>query len=566
MGRVYLEEWCRKQGDYGIKLLSEWNQIRNGETTPFNTTFASNKKVWWKCLKCGYEWQAIIANRSKGKRGCPFCAGHIVIKGKNDFASIFPNIAKEWDDANADKPSDYSAGSNKIVWWKCEKCGYKWKTSIVNRTHGHGCGKCAGEHAIKIRTENLLQQEGRSFRSRASKLLKYWDYDKNEPITPDSISYGSNKLLWWKCEKGHQWQSPPSRMIKGIGCPICNRSMHTSLPEYAVFWYLRKALSDVQWGTHQCGWEVDVYVHSLKIGIEYDGRAWHKTDISYEREQRKEQDLLLKKGIKLIRIKESDLNLVDNNIIYYAVDNSYSNFDWMIEQLLAMLNIDKNISHSFNEDIKRINADYHKEFDTYKRLDIINPRVAEEWNYEKNDGLTPQMVTAGSHLVVWWRCSKCSNEWETSVRKRTERNQDCPICGRKKLSINRRKSCLIAGLNDFATVHPELLEEWDCKNTIQPDEITANSHVKVLWICSVCGYEWQASPHNRSNGRGCPSCAKEVRRKSRCIRVRNVDTGIEYDSLILAAKSCGLKSGGDTISRCCQGKQKTAGGYHWEYC
>ena len=45
----------------------------------------------------------------------------------------------------------------------------------------------------------------------------------------------------------------------------------------------------------------------------------------------------------------------------------------------------------------------------------------------------------------------------------------------------------------------------------------------------------------------------------------NCDTNIIYSSLEDAAKSCGLKQG-DTISLCCKGKQKTAGGYHWKYC
>ena len=32
----------------------------------------SNKSFWWKCSICGYEWNAIVASRVKG-RGCPEC-------------------------------------------------------------------------------------------------------------------------------------------------------------------------------------------------------------------------------------------------------------------------------------------------------------------------------------------------------------------------------------------------------------------------------------------------------------------------------------------------------------
>ena len=40
----------------------------------------SGKKVWWKCPE-GHEWEAVIANRTKRRSGCPFCAGNMA-KGK----------------------------------------------------------------------------------------------------------------------------------------------------------------------------------------------------------------------------------------------------------------------------------------------------------------------------------------------------------------------------------------------------------------------------------------------------------------------------------------------------
>ena len=32
------------------------------------------------------------------------------------------------------------------------------------------------------------------------------------------------------------------------------------------------------------------------------------------------------------------------------------------------------------------------------------PKVAAEWAQDLNGGLTPEMVTTGSHRRVWWRC------------------------------------------------------------------------------------------------------------------------------------------------------------------
>lgn len=39
-------------------------------------------------------------------------------------------------------------------------------------------------------------------------------------------------------------------------------------------------------------------------------------------------------------------------------------------------------------------------------LATANPELSEEWNYEKNNNLTPYDVTAGSHKKVWWLCGK----------------------------------------------------------------------------------------------------------------------------------------------------------------
>ena len=58
----------------------------------------------------------------------------------------------------------------------------------------------------------------------------------------------------------------------------------------------------------------------------------------------------------------------------------------------------------------------------------------------------------------------------------------------------------------------------------------------------------------------CPRCIQMKQAKA----VMNVETGIVYQSGMLAAKSTGLKSSGG-ITLCCQGKQETAGGFHWKY-
>ena len=55
------------------ELLEEWDYEKNKDIVdPMKVTRGSAIKVWWKCKKCGYEWQATINNRSRGS-GCYIC-------------------------------------------------------------------------------------------------------------------------------------------------------------------------------------------------------------------------------------------------------------------------------------------------------------------------------------------------------------------------------------------------------------------------------------------------------------------------------------------------------------
>ena len=46
------------------ELTKQWHPTKNGELTPNDVTFGSNKKVWWKCDKAeDHEWKASLKNR-----------------------------------------------------------------------------------------------------------------------------------------------------------------------------------------------------------------------------------------------------------------------------------------------------------------------------------------------------------------------------------------------------------------------------------------------------------------------------------------------------------------------
>ena len=133
------------------ELMKEWNQEKNILYNPADLTSGSSKKVWWKC-KNGHEWEAVIHTRVKGV-GCPYCMGKKAIQGVNDFATLYPEMLKEWDYEENDKlgikPNELLVGSIKKVYWICSK-GHKYDKSIYDRLHGRGnCPYCGNRKVLQ---------------------------------------------------------------------------------------------------------------------------------------------------------------------------------------------------------------------------------------------------------------------------------------------------------------------------------------------------------------------------------------------------------------------------------
>ena len=70
------------------ELAAEWSD-RNAPLLPTQVTVFANRKAWWKCKECGNEWETLITTRSDGSK-CPYCSGYILLKGFNDFATLYP--------------------------------------------------------------------------------------------------------------------------------------------------------------------------------------------------------------------------------------------------------------------------------------------------------------------------------------------------------------------------------------------------------------------------------------------------------------------------------------------
>ena len=220
------------------ELAKQWHPTKNGELTPFDFTFGSGKKVWWKCPKGDdHEWESSIDSRSNGG-GCSVCRGFKVVKS-NCLAIVNPEVAKQWHPTKNGEvlPSDVYFGTSKKFWWKCPKgVDHEWITSVEKRKYGRGCPVCRG---LTVVTSNCLAIVN-------PEVAKQWHPTKNGELTPFDFTVGSAKKVWWKCPKGedHEWESSIVNICKGNGCPVCNgnkvvesNSLGTTHPHLVSEWH-----------------------------------------------------------------------------------------------------------------------------------------------------------------------------------------------------------------------------------------------------------------------------------------------------------------------------------------
>ena len=476
----------RKERQYvsdNARLMAEWNWEKNNELTfdPQVLTVGSERKAWWRCSS-GHEWQASIANRDKGN-GCPYCSGKKVLVGYNDLQTVNPILSAEWNDEKNGtlQPIDFSPNSGKKVWWKCQ-VGHTWLASIYSRNNGHGCPYCSGRLAVK--GKNDLQTVHPT-------LAAEWNFEKNDVLRPEQFLPSSAKKVWWKCCKGHEWQATINHRSNGRGCPICDSERKTSFPEYAILYYLKKCSLEVIHTYKGKGYELDVYIPSKQIAIEYDGYLWHnnRTQKDLEKNFRCKRD-----GITLYRLREGLLPL-DDSSIDFVVQRDQKDLGKKISEVLYAVTeilIDVDLARDAIA-IENLRERNEKE----SSLAFSNPEAASEWNYEKNGCLKPEGFSANSSKKVWWKCSR-GHEWQAAIASRNK-NHGCPYCSGRYA---------IEGENDLGTANPTLADEWNYEKNkeLKPENFTTKSSKKVWWKCSK-GHEWQAVIYSRSSGTGCPYCS-----------------------------------------------------------
>ena len=265
-------------------------------------------------------------------------------------------------------------------------------------------------------------------------IISQWHQELNEPLSPQLISYGSKKKVWWRCDKGHEWNAIVKSRTSGTGCPVCTRriavtgenDLATTHPDLACQWHPTKNRAcmpqDVVAGTRRKAWWI------CDKGHEWEATVASRTSNG--------NGCPVCAGKSVIS-GENDLSSMypDIGIEWHPTKNApltpqmvtaYSNRKaWWVcslgHEYFAI------IAHRTEQGSGCPYCSGRKVLKGFNDLATLDPELAKQWHLDLNGELTPDQVTRASHKRIWWQCQD-DHVWRAVIYSRALKKKGCPVC------------------------------------------------------------------------------------------------------------------------------------------
>ena len=267
-------------------------------------------------------------------------------------------------------------------------------------------------------------------------LLAEWDFEKNA-LDPSKIAYGHTKPVAWKCKLGHEWITSPSHRVLGNhNCGVCSNK------------FVSTGFNDL------------LTLHP-DVAFYYDTSKNAKSSNS----------------INPANQKESFWWTCDLGHNYERT--AFAQVKWGPKCQVCH---NKILLKGFND------------------LATANPKLAEEWDEEKNGIAASDFLYKHHNENFWWKCVAEGHSWETMFKNRCRSKQptNCPVCSNQTFLPEH---------NSLSAKRPDIAAELD-----EPDitgwEIPFGSPKSYNWKCAA-GHKWNVSVAQRChNNSGCMQCSK----------------------------------------------------------
>ena len=262
-------------------------------------------------------------------------------------------------------------------------------------------------------------------------LVSEWS-EKNFPLTPDTVTFGSNKTVWWKGACGHEWQTSIKARSAGEQCPICSgarvlrgyNDFESKFPELAKEWSpknepLRPSM--ITAATHR------KVIWQCKLGHEWTASVKSRTVngtgcpyCSHNFVLPGFNDLASRFPEIAAEWSEKNLPLTPDAVNEKSTKNVWwkcntCGYEWKavvkarVKGGMCPVCAERAVLQGYND------------------LGTTDPHLLSEWDYEKNSKWTPSNVSRNSMKVVWWKCG-AGHSYRAKITDRTIEQKGCPQC------------------------------------------------------------------------------------------------------------------------------------------
>lgn len=405
-------------------VASQWDYAKNGDLRPEQFSIGADARIWWRC-KFGHNWNALLYSRKNC--GCPVCAGNVLAVGINDLQTTNPTLAMEWDVVkNGDlRPDSVAANDNRKAWWICGR-GHSWQAVISSRNSGRGCPFC-GHRKVMRGFNDLLTV--------VPEVAAEWDCEKNMSLRPDMVMAASHESVWWKCGRGHSWKSKIATRYGGHGCPYCagklpiigETDLKTLRPDLCVQWDVEKNYPLLPEHLTSCSykkvWWVCAKGHSFQSTVANRKKG---NGCPYCADKLPIHGVTDFSTIHPELVVEWDFEKNGKHCPEDFTAASHKKIWWRCRDGHSWKTAIYNRHYGSGCPICAVSIDRHPVLVGVTDLASVYPFLVDEWDYERNNGLTPQDVLPHSMRSIWWVCKR-GHHWKTKVQARAQ-GTGCPYC------------------------------------------------------------------------------------------------------------------------------------------
>jgi Probable Zinc-ribbon domain len=270
----------------------------------------------------------------------------------------------------------------------------------------NGCAVCVG----------LQLLPGANGLDQYPDLARQWDYEKNSESDLRFVPTAGTRKSWWICDRGHSFQRSASERIRKPRCTICRAGLLTDYaPETAKDWDDEKnrgeSVRTVSAGSNKlANWKCasgHEQIQTPKARVRSGCLVCTGLLPVLDR-----AEPTAPKGHRWLIVGETDVASVRPELVdQWHPDNVGSLAEYTIgsQQMVKWVcelghEWETTVHHRASRTSGCPTCANRRILVGFNDLESQRPLFAKCWDFEGNDGLTPQQVILGTKRMVSWRC------------------------------------------------------------------------------------------------------------------------------------------------------------------